>query len=172
MEPLNRDTQPLSPLTFRAGVAEDFSSCAELWMHAVALRDGTPADLQVRRKALAKITTSESSLTIAESRSGTSGFALVLKSTPESGAPTAHLSLLAVDPASQSRGLGCALLANVTRSLIAEGFTSLSLRVMRENLHARAMYEKAGWKITGHGVFEDSRLPCVHYRLGLPDDDS
>ncbi|WP_369745766.1 GNAT family N-acetyltransferase [Paenarthrobacter sp. AMU7] len=141
-------------------------------MRAIAFRDGTPSDPEMKRKALAKLTIPGSILSIAECRSGTNGFTLALDETPTGAARTAHLALLAVDPASQSGGLGRALLANITQSLSAEGFTEVSLRVLNENSSARELYEKAGWKITGRGIFEDSGRPYVRYLLGLTENDS
>jgi ribosomal protein S18 acetylase RimI-like enzyme len=163
----NRRTQPPPPFTFRAGTEADFPRCAELWMLAVALRDGTHNDPRVKRRAMAKLTATGSILSIAESSSRTLGFALAVEKAPPDTARTAHLTLLAVDPTSQSRGLGRFLLANITHSLVMEGFSEVTLGVLEENLAARKIYEIAGWRITGRGVFEDSGRPCVHYSLGL-----
>jgi RimJ/RimL family protein N-acetyltransferase len=59
------------------------------------------------------------------------------------------------------------LLANITHSLVVEGFSEVTLGVLEENLAARKIYEIAGWQITGRGVFKDSGRPCVRYSLGL-----
>ena len=116
---------------------------------------------------MAKLTVPGSILSIAESGSRTYGFALAIDKTPPGAARTAHLTLLAVDPAIQSRGLGRALLANITQSLVMKGFAEATLGVLKGNLSARKIYESGGWQITGHGVFEDSGRPCIHYLLGL-----
>lgn len=166
MENHNRNRRP-APLIFRAGTEADFPGCAELWMNALAVRDGTHSDQQVKRRAMAKLTVPGSILTLAESGSRTYGFALAIDKTPPAAARAAHLTLLAVDPAIQSRGLGRALLANITQSLVMEGFAEATLGVLKENLSARKIYESAGWQVTGHGVFEDSGRPCIHYSLGL-----
>ncbi|MDR6439313.1 ribosomal protein S18 acetylase RimI-like enzyme [Paenarthrobacter nicotinovorans] len=118
---------------------------------------------------MTKLTSPGSVLSIVESRSAISGFALVLEDTQGGSSRTAHLSLLAVNPSIQARGVGRALLANITRVLITEGFTSASLRVVSDNLPARKLYEAAGWKAAGHGVFENSGRPCIHYQLSLTD---
>ncbi|MEO3940809.1 GNAT family N-acetyltransferase [Paenarthrobacter nicotinovorans] len=130
MEEMDRNTQSLPSWTFRSGNAEDHPGYADLWMQAIAFRDGTCPDPDVKRKAL---------------------------------------TLLAVNPSIQARGVGRALPANITRGLITEGFTSASLRVVSDNLPARKLYEAAGWKAAGHGVFEDSGRPCIHYQLSLTD---
>ncbi|NQD90869.1 GNAT family N-acetyltransferase [Paenarthrobacter sp. CM16] len=168
------DLNTQSPLswTFRAGTAEDHPGCADLWMQALALRDGTPPDPDIKRKALAKLTSPRGVLSIVESRSAINGFALAMDDTQAGSSRTAHIALLVVNPSIQARGVGRALLASITRRLITEGFTSASLRVVKDNLPARKLYEAAGWKAAGHGVFEDSGRPCVHYKLGLTDDGS
>ena len=171
MKETMRDTGPATPLTFRAGTAEDFSECAELWMRALALRDGTPSDPEMKRKASAKLTAPGGILSIAESQSGTHGFALAVDEKPACAARTAHLALLAVDPAYQGRGLGRALLANMTQLLVTDGFAGVSLRVLEANMSARKIYEKAGWKIAGCGIFEDSGRPYIRYLLGLAQND-
>ncbi|MBT2534410.1 GNAT family N-acetyltransferase [Arthrobacter sp. ISL-48] len=114
-----------------------------------------------------KLTVPGSILSIAESGSRTHGFTLAIDHTQPGAARTAHLALLAVDPASQSRGLGRFLLAQVTQSLVLEGFVEATLGVLKENLAARKIYENAGWQVTGHGIFEDSGRPCIHYLLKL-----
>ncbi|WP_162150859.1 GNAT family N-acetyltransferase [Paenarthrobacter nicotinovorans] len=166
---MDRNTQSLPSWTFRSGNAEDHPGCADLWMQAIALRDGTRPDPDVNGKALAKLTSPGRFLSIMASRSAISGFAVVMEDTQGGYSRTAHLSLLAVNPSIQARGVGRALLANITRGLITEGFTSASLRVVSGNLPARKLYEAAGWKAAGHGVFEDSGRPCIHYQLGLTD---
>ncbi len=145
----------------------DHARCAELWMNALALRDSTPRDPQVKQRALAKLTVPGGILAVAESDSMVHGFALATDRTPPNGVATAHLTLLAVDPTIQARGLGRALLADTTRSLEMAGFVEATLSVLEENVAARKIYEDAGWQVTGKGVFEDSGRPCVHYLLSL-----
>jgi len=145
----------------------DHPRCAELWMEALALRDGTARDPQVRQRALAKLTMPGGILAIAESDSMIHGFALATDRTPPKGVATARLTLLAVDPTIQARGVGRALLADTTCSLEMAGFVEATLSVLEQNGAARKIYEDAGWRLTGEGVFEDSGRPCVHYLLRL-----
>lgn len=169
---MNRTTELPTPLIFRVGTPVDFLECAELWMRALAFRDGTPSDPEMERSAMAKLTALGGILSIVESGSEIKGFALVRDETPKGVARKAHLALIAVDPAHQSQGLGLALLANVTQSLAAEGFAEVPLRVLRDNMSALKMYERAGWKVTGCGAFEDSGRPSLRYRLELTANDS
>ena len=166
MQSSNSRTPP-QPISFREGVESDFSRCAELWMHALATRDSTPRDPQVRRRALEKLTGGGNILSIAESASRIHGFAMATDSTQPGAARTAHLTLLAVDPESQSQGLGKSLLTRLTYSLALEQFAEATLRVLAENLPARRIYESTGWRPTDHGVFEDSGRPFIRYVLTL-----
>jgi ribosomal protein S18 acetylase RimI-like enzyme len=145
----------------------DHPRCAELWMDALALRDGTARDPQVKQRALAKLAVPSGILAIAESDSMIRGFALAADRTPPKGVATAHLTLLAVDPTIQARGVGRALLAATTRSLQMAGFVEATLSVLEQNVAARKIYKDAGWQVTGEGVFEDSGRPCVRYLLRL-----
>lgn len=155
----------LVPWIFRAGTEGDFLRCAEIWMRAVSLRDGTRTDPQMKRRALAK-------LTVPGKRSFCRGnwheypwIRVGSGKEPKEKAGRAHLSLLAVDPTYQSHGLGRSLLTSITERLVAEGFTEVTLGVLEENLAARKIYEDAGWQVTGYGFFKDSGRPSVHYLL-------
>ena len=53
-----------------------------------------------------------------------------------------HIDMLFVDPATQARGVGKALLA------AAEGGGARTLECFRDNGEARAFYEKHGWQLT------------------------
>lgn len=117
------------------------------------------------QRALVKLTGPGGTLSVAERDSRTHGFALATDRTPRDGTRTAHLTLLAVDPMSQSFGLGRSLLANITHLLGAEGFVQATLAVLEDNSAARMIYEDAGWQVTSKGVFEDSGRPCIRYLL-------
>jgi ribosomal protein S18 acetylase RimI-like enzyme len=166
----NGRMQPWPVFTFRVGTAADFLRCAELWMHAVALRDGIGWDPHVQHRALTKLSIPGGVLSVAESGAQVCGFALAIDRTPPGAARTAHLTLLAVDPAVQSLSLGQSLLANITQLLVIAGFANATLGVLKENPAARQMYEKAGWQVTGHGTFQDSGRPSIRYRLQLKND--
>lgn len=161
-----RATQPEPAFTFRKGTVEDHQRCAELWMDALARRDGTHRDPKVMHRALTKLTGPGAMLIVAERDSRTHGFALAADKTPRNGTRTAHLTLLAVDPVIQSFGLGRSLLAYMTDLLVTEGFVQVTLSVLEDNAAARRIYDDAGWHVTSKGVFEDSGRPCVRYILG------
>ncbi|MET3370141.1 UNVERIFIED_CONTAM: ribosomal protein S18 acetylase RimI-like enzyme [Jeotgalibacillus campisalis] len=165
MQSSNSRTPP--PITFRQGVESDFSPCAELWMHALAARDSTPRDPQAKRRALEKLTGGRNILFIAESASRILGFAMATDCTQPGAARTAHLTLLAVDPESQSQGLGKSLLTRITNSLAIGQFAEATLRVLAENPTARRIYESTGWQPTEYGIFDDSGRPFIRYVLSL-----
>jgi GNAT superfamily N-acetyltransferase len=61
------------------------------------------------------------------------------------GAGTAHLAQLAVRPGLRGAGLGAAMLASLSASCLAAGFTRLSLLVGASNTTARRLYARAGF---------------------------
>ncbi len=136
-------------------------------MHALAMRDSTPRDPQMKHRALEKLAGGGNILSIAESASRIRGFAMATDSTQLGAARTAHLTLLAVDPENQSQGLGKSLLTRLTYALALEQFAEATLRVLAENLPARRIYESTGWQPTERGIFEDSGRPYVRYVLSL-----
>ena len=136
-------------------------------MHALAARDSTPRDPRVKRRALKKLTGGGNILFIAERASRILGFAMATDSTQPDAARTAHLTLLAVDPESQSQGLGKSLLTKLTSSLAIEQFAEVTLRVLAENPTARRIYESTGWQPTDRGIFDDSGRPFIRYVLSL-----
>lgn len=136
-------------------------------MRALAVRDGTPLDPQMRHRAFEKLASAGNSISIAESALRIHGFAMATDSTRPGGARSAHLSLLAVDPDVQSQGLGRSVLTRLTSSLGLEQFAEVTLRVLAENLPARRIYESTGWRPTEHGIFDDSGRPYVRYVLVL-----
>lgn len=58
--------------------------------------------------------------------------------------PVAEIYALYVDPSFQGLGIGRALLAAVTRRLIAHGFESLALLTLAANRHGRRFYDHIG----------------------------
>lgn len=167
MENLNLRKHSLLPWTLRGGAEADFLQCSELWMSAIALRDGTPNDVRMKDRALAKLGAPGSILQVAETGADIQGFVLAAEKTVPGLGRTAHLSLLAVKPAYQAQGLGRSLLVGLTQTLAREGFTGATLAVLEDNLGARKIYEAASWQVTGGGFFEDSGRPCVYYSLDL-----
>jgi len=136
-------------------------------MRALAVRDGIPLDPKRRCRALEKLAGTGNILSIAESASRIHGFAMATDSTRPGTVRSAHLSLLAVDPDDQSRGLGRSLLTRLTYWLALEQFAEVTLRVLAENLPARRIYESTGWQATEQGFFDDSGRPYVRYVLIL-----
>lgn len=65
------------------------------------------------------------------------------------GAGTAHLAQLAVRPGLRGAGLGAAMLASLSASCQAAGFSRLSLLVGASNTTARRLYARAGFMSAG-----------------------
>ncbi|WP_258805943.1 hypothetical protein [Pseudarthrobacter sp. NS4] len=101
MENLNLRKHTLLPWTLRSGAQADVLQCSELWMNAIALRDGTPNNVRMRDRALVKLGAAGSILQVAETGADIQGFVLATEKTAPDLGRTAHLSLLAVKPAYQ-----------------------------------------------------------------------
>jgi putative acetyltransferase len=61
----------------------------------------------------------------------------------------AYLSMLALNPAMQGRGIGRAMLADAIAKLSASGVTRVELRVENDNTHAIGFYRNLGFECTG-----------------------
>ena len=64
-----------------------------------------------------------------------------------SGAPHAHLGILAVTEAAEGRGAARALLKAAEDWSVGEHFDKLTLNVFERNRHARAVYEHCGYEV-------------------------
>lgn len=155
---------------FRSGTADDTDACVALWVRACAVRDGV-AVAGVAERARPKFDRAESWIVAEETGAGIQGF--VLATTPKSGLPTdqpdaAVVSLLAVAPDAQGRGLGRALLVSVADELQRRGHKRAVLHVLTDNHPAVDVYRHEGWRPLGE-PFQHSLLkrPAQTYVLDL-----
>ena len=72
------------------------------------------------------------------------GFAI-----PEFGDTRAHLSLLAVQPAHQRRGIGLTMIEWIMESALTAGITRIDVEMRSNNFAARSFYEALGFVLTG-----------------------
>jgi ribosomal protein S18 acetylase RimI-like enzyme len=80
-----------------------------------------------------------------------------------------YLSSLYVDPAASGAGVGGRLLEWALRELAGAGRTTVALWVFRDNVRARALYERHGFVADGaEHVDHRWRVPQLRYRLALP----
>ncbi len=84
---------------------------------------------------------------IAEEHGERAGFLLLLYDIPDEVTlvDQAFVAYMAVEPASQGRGVGRALLEAAESHAAARGLRYVSLMVTDENAPARALYERAGF---------------------------
>ncbi|PZF58776.1 hypothetical protein DEJ23_02955 [Curtobacterium sp. MCSS17_008] len=126
-------------------------ACVDLWVAAVADRDGTPASAAVRERAQAKFAAERVALVVADDDDGAPvGFALVT-APGTGGAPSdaAYLSLLAVAPGAQGHGLGRRLLAAAVSAAAEAGYAHCELHALDDNAPALALYAGAGFRPVG-----------------------
>ena len=161
-----------SSVVVRAATADEDPACVDVWTAAVAARDDVPEDSAVRVRAEAKFQVPRVACLVAsasaapvpvpvpvpvssvsrEPSAPIDGFVLV--TAPGTGRPTdpedaAYLSLLAVRPDLQARGVGRALLVAAVKAAGAAGHPAVVLHALDDNLPALRLYEAAGFRPTG-----------------------
>ncbi|GGM43899.1 GNAT family N-acetyltransferase [Promicromonospora citrea] len=159
------------------GGPADTDACLDLWVAAVAERDGTAvADLpaSVRERAARKLSHPPLAWVVArDAEGGPAGFGLMLRpgTGGDAGDPpaSAYLALLAVSVRAQGQGLGGRLLDAVTgRTRAVTGVTGAVLHVLGSNVPARRLYESRGWRSSGGPVRRTpSGQPVLRYTLEL-----
>lgn len=162
-----------SSVVVRAATPDEDPACIDVWTAAVAARDGVPEDSAVRVRAEAKFQVPRVvCLVAAGSSAPLDGFVLV--TAPGTGRPTdpseaAYLSLLAVRPDLQARGVGRALLVAAVDAAFAVGHPAVVLHALADNTPALRLYEAAGFRATGvtfpHAL--TGRLTAT-YVVGMP----
>ncbi len=128
-------------------------ACVDLWVRAVAARDGAPASDAVRDRARAKAAAPRVALVVATGPDGsTAGFVLVTEPGTGGGpglTDAAYLSLLAVAPEAQGHGLGRRLLAAGVGAAADAGHETCELHALDDNEPALALYRSAGFHPVG-----------------------
>ncbi|ROP65424.1 GNAT family N-acetyltransferase [Curtobacterium sp. PhB115] len=127
--------------------------CIDLWAAAVAARDGVDEDPAVRARARTKFAAPHVAWLVVPADDGSiDGFVLV--TAPGSGRPSdpadaAYLSMLAVRPGVEARGVGRSLLAEAVHDARAAGHGRVVLHVLGDNARAVRLYEAGGFVPTG-----------------------
>jgi ribosomal protein S18 acetylase RimI-like enzyme len=143
----------MSDLNIRAGRAEDLDAMLALLPRLAdfplppgrAPEDTYQGDGKTL-KAWAKGEEPQCRVTVAEDGAGLLGFTLV-RLQPEfmSGAPSAHLEVIIIDPRADGTGLGKTLLERAEAMVVAEGAQSMTLHVFANNERARSVYDRFGY---------------------------
>lgn len=145
-----------SSCVVRAATQDETEACVDLWVAAVATRDGVPESDAVRSRARAKFAAGRVVLVVASESEAVDaalvGFALVTvpgTGLPDDPADAAYLSLLAVDPRAQGRGLGRSLLRAAVAEAERAGHQRCLLHALEDNAPALALYRSAGFRPVG-----------------------
>ena len=147
---------PLGPTQVRVA--------AELWARATARRDGTSVrareavELGLLRRLAERGAVAE--LAVVGDRAV--GVHVVL-----TGPGRLEVVYLAVDPQVWGSGVGSRLLERIDEVAVEHRAVELRLWVIDDNARARALYERAGWRVTGQtAVHEDGdRVERLMVRL-------
>ncbi len=123
--------------------------CAQLGYPPAGATAMAPRLARVQRDPNARVL-------IAESESGPIGLATVhLRHTMNHEAPIAQLTLLVVDEAQRSRGIGRALVAEAERWSRAQGSQRIVVTTALHRVAAHAFYERIGYHHTGRRYGKD-----------------
>ncbi|MEV0158389.1 GNAT family N-acetyltransferase [Micromonospora sp. NPDC050686] len=90
----------------------------------------------------------EHRMTVAERDGRLVGFSY-LGPDDEGDPATGLLNAIHLEPDERGRGTGRALMVDALAAMRGRGFTRAALWVLRQNAHARAFYERGGWRPTG-----------------------
>jgi len=125
----------------------------------VGLRGWTWHPTRVARALRAR----ETCVLVAESQNRLAGFAIA-----EFGDTKTHLSLLAVKPAHQRRGIGLAIVEWLTESALTAGIRHIDVEMRANNFAARSFYEALGFAHTHYipGYFQTVE-PAIRMRRDL-----
>lgn len=137
----------------RPGLDDDVEACVRVWLEALEERDGIAPRTGSAERARTKLSGPRVAFLVVSTADALDGFVLV--GPPGSGFPAdppeaAYLSLLAVRPAAQGRGLARLLLETAEREVSAVADEAV-LHVLADNSAARALYASAGWSQAGPG---------------------
>ncbi len=81
--------------------------------------------------------------------------------------PEAYIANVAVDPESQGKGVGSALLEHVVAYCQDEQISCITLEVRRSNLRAQALYKRFGFEVVGirRGMYHDGEDGLIMEKL-------
>jgi ribosomal protein S18 acetylase RimI-like enzyme len=125
----------------------DEARCVEIWLAALAARDGGVDAGAVGDRT--RRTFEKPIIRFALLGDEPLGFALTADDGERNGLSTAMLELLAVLPEGAGRGGGRALLEDAVSAAARARFERIDLQVRPGNLRAIGLYESAGFRPTG-----------------------
>ena len=131
-----------TPCTLRLARGSDIQQIAVMsrCLIEVGLRGWTWHPTRIARALRGR----ETCVLVAETEERFAGFAIT-----EFGDTRAHLSLFAVQPAYQRRGIGLAMIEWIMESVLTAGITQLDVEMRSNNFAARSFYEALGFVRTG-----------------------
>jgi ribosomal-protein-alanine N-acetyltransferase len=153
-----------TPCTIRLARGSDIQQIAVMsrCLIEVGLRGWTWHPTRIARALRSR----ETCVLAAEADNVLAGFAIT-----EFGDTKAHLSLFAVQPAFQRRGIGLAMIEWIMESALTAGITQVDVEMRSNNFAARSFYEALGFVPTGQvaGYYQNLETAVrMQRRLGLP----
>ena len=140
----------MQPFELSLAVAADANPIA--LMSRTLIEDGLPRWSWNPARVARAIAARDTLVVVARDDTALAGFAIM-----EFGDEQAHLSLLAVLPSRQRRGIGGALIDWLEESALVAGIAAINLELRETNRAARAFY-------TARGFVESAYLPGYYQR--------
>ena len=151
--------------------ADDAAALARVWHRANARRVGAAEDTVPPPDAISRLgerLRAPGTVVVAGTLLGemiTTGFGSPLLGPDDQLlAGSAHVSLLSVDPRWWGRGYGRATLDFLVSALSMAGYEMAQLHVLENNNRARALYERAGWRLVRVGDSHPDGPQAVYER--------
>lgn len=153
-----------TPCTLRLARGSDIQQIAVMsrCLIEVGLRGWTWHPTRIARALHSR----ETCVLVAEAENQFAGFAIT-----EFGDTRAHLSLFAVQPAFQRRGIGLAMVEWIMESALTAGITQIDVEMRSNNFAARSFYEALGFLPAGQvaGYYQNIETAVrMQRRLGSP----
>lgn len=153
-----------TPCTLRLARGSDIQQIAVMsrCLIEVGLRGWTWHPTRIARALYSR----ETCVLVAEAENQFAGFAIT-----EFGDTRAHLSLFAVQPAFQRRGIGLAMVEWIMESALTAGITQIDVEMRSNNFAARSFYEALGFLPAGQvaGYYQNIETAVrMQRRLGSP----
>ncbi len=153
-----------TPCTLRLARGSDIQQIAVMsrCLIEVGLRGWTWHPTRIARALRSR----ETCVLAADADNRLAGFAIT-----EFGDTRAHLSLFAVQPQFQRRGIGLAMIEWIMESALTAGITQIDVEMRSNNFAARSFYEALGFVATGQvaGYYQNIETAVrMQRRLGLP----
>jgi GNAT superfamily N-acetyltransferase len=163
----------LSGIAVRLGEPDDWAAAVEIWRLADEARRQRPltADQIARTAALA--TNPDAFFVVAEDGDAMVAMSLAVPAREADGAGPGtipglvHIAMVFVHPDRWGQRIGEAVVDRILDEAWARDYSEAQLWTDADNTRAHALYERIGWRRSGHEKENDDGRPIVRYERSL-----